>query len=78
VVTGGTRAQRRLIVEWLTLWDRPMLTRDSPVSLRHRLPALVVRQFRLAAQNHAFGFGALPALVRLRINSRSNSAKPPR
>ena len=46
---------------------------------RNGLLALVVRQFWLAAHHHPLALArSRPSLVRLRINSRSNSAKPPR
>ena len=40
-----------------------MSTKDSPASRAQRLPALVVRQFRLAAHYYPASFGALPAFA---------------
>jgi hypothetical protein len=67
------------MVLWLTLWERPMSASDPRVPARKGFPALAVRQLRLATRHNAFGLRAAgPTAGRLRINSRSNSAKPPK
>jgi hypothetical protein len=67
------------IAEWLTLKLRAISRVGSPASFRFRASALWYGVNLKCGPNftpRAFA-RALPSLVRARISSRSNSAKPP-